>query len=489
MYDHDSRQIAFHDAPFLFGGLPLNSDNRWVKLAGLIPWSRVEEAYRKNFRGHRGARAKSVRLALGCLIVKEQLQLSDVDTVQMIREHPYIQYFLGYADYRYDISLDPSLLTHFRKRFPADVVAQVNQWVVEAARLQASGDKNDDEEGGDGSHLTDESSDDSVPETENHGTLILDASCAPQDIQYATDIRLLHESRQKLEGMMDTLQEGREDKKPRNYRQRAAKEYKRFCRNRRPTRREIRTVLRRQLQYVSRDLRHVAKMQQDSTVTLSERQLRDLDVVRRVYEQQRGMYANRTRGCADRIVSLHQPYVRPIVRGKATAKTEFGAKLTVSLLDGYAEVTTLSWDAYNESQDLVKAAEAYKVRYGHYPRRILADKIFRTRHNRRYCKARGIHLNGPPLGRPPKDRTVYDEQLRLEREESRERNAIEGKFGEGKRRYSLGLVKTRLQETSETQIHLAFLVMNLQKILRDLFIFIFSMRFFAKRRHTLATMA
>ena len=117
MYEHNSRQIAFHNEPFLFGGLPLNSDNRWVKLAGLIPWFRVEEAYHKNFRGNQGTRAMSVRLALGCLIVKEQLQLSDVDTVQMIRENPYIQYFLGYADYQYDLSLDASLLTHFRRRF------------------------------------------------------------------------------------------------------------------------------------------------------------------------------------------------------------------------------------------------------------------------------------------------------------------------------------------------------------------------------------
>ncbi|NMA17272.1 MAG: transposase [Clostridiaceae bacterium] len=146
MYDHDSRQIAFHDEPFLFGGLPPNSDNRWVKLAGLIPWFRVEEAYRKNFRGHRGARAKSVSLVLGCLFVKEQLQLSDVDTVQMIREHPYIQYFLGYTDYRYDLSLDPSLLTHFRKRFPLDLIAQVNRWVIDAARAQASEEKSDEEE-------------------------------------------------------------------------------------------------------------------------------------------------------------------------------------------------------------------------------------------------------------------------------------------------------------------------------------------------------
>ena len=85
---------------------------------------------------------------------------------------------------------------------------------------------------------------------------------------------------------------------------------------------------------------------------------------------------------------------------------EFGAKLTVSLVESYAEVTMLSWDAYNESQDLIKVTEAYKMRYCHYPRRILADSIFRTRHNRRYCKARGIHLNGPPLSRPPKDRTA-----------------------------------------------------------------------------------
>ncbi len=202
----------------------------------------------------------------------------------MIREYPYIQYFLGYTDYRYDISLDPSLLTHFRKRFPADVVAQVNRWVVNAAHAQASDEENDNEEGGDGGSVPDEPAVDFAHESENHGTLIIDASCAPQDIQYPMDIRLLHEARQKLEGMMDTLQAGREARKPRIYRQRAAKEYKHFCRNRRPNRKELSTVLRRQLQYISRKLRLVAEMLRDATVTLSERQLRDLDVVTRVYE-------------------------------------------------------------------------------------------------------------------------------------------------------------------------------------------------------------
>ena len=490
MYEHDSRQLAFHDQPQMFGGLPLKADNRWVKMAGLIPWPLVEDEYRKNFRGNRGERAKSARLALGCLIVKEQLQLSDRDTVEMIRENPYIQYFLGYAEYQYDLSLDASLLTHFRKRFPADVLAQVNQWIVDAA-IQSSDDdeRDDDDEAGGASPSNEDRSGDDGDESTNRGTLIVDASCAPQDIQYPTDIRLLHEARQKLEAMMDTLQAGRTTAKPRNYRKKANKEYHRFIRNRRPTKKQIRTTLRKQLQYVSRDLRLVSAMQRDSTVRLSEQQLQYLETITRLYEQQQMMYDTKTRRCDDRIVSLHQPHVRPIVRGKATAGTEFGAKITASVVDGYAEVTTLSWDAYNESQDLVKAAERYKERYGYFPERILADKIFRTRRNLQYCKAHGIRLNGRPLGRPPKDKALDDEHRRLEREESGERNAIEGKFGEGKRRFSLGRVMTKLQATSETQIHLVFLVMNLQKILRDLFVFFFTARLFVIYRRRLPTNA
>lgn len=277
--------------------------------------------------------------------------------------------------------------------------------------------------------------------------------------------------------MQDTLQSGRQLPKPRNYRQRAQKEYNRFCRNRRPSRALIRKAVRRQLGYVARDLQIIEEMQEDSSVRLSPEESASLETIKKLYAQQLEMYREKTQQVQDRIVSLHQPYVRPIVRGKARVKTEFGAKLTVSLVDGLSEIVTLSWDAYSEGADLPKAIEAYRERYGYYPSRILADKAFRTRENRKYCEERGIRLNGPALGRPPKDRTLYDEQRRLERVESGERNAIEGKFGEGKRRYSLSLVRTRLKETSETQIHLVFLVMNLQKILRDHFASIFQRLF------------
>lgn len=64
-----------------------------------------------------------------------------------------------------------------------------------------------------------------------------------------------------------------------------------------------------------------------------------------------------------------------------------------------------------------------------------------------------------------------------------ERNAIEGKLGEGKRRYSLELVKK-----SDTQFHLAFFGAEFPKDPESSFyflLFIYSMRFFAKRRQTL----
>ena len=144
--------------------------------------------------------------------------------------------------------------------------------------------------------------------------------------------------------------------------------------------------------------------------------------------------------------------------------TEFGAKISVSCFDGYVFVERISWDNYNESGDLKMQVEKYKELTGYYPESVHVDRIYRTRDNRSWCKERGIRLSGPPLGRPPKN--VSKEQKRQEREDERIRNEIEGKFGQGKRRFGLERVMTKLAKTSETSIGLTFLVMNLVKLLR-----------------------
>jgi hypothetical protein len=202
--------------------------------------------------------------------------------------------------------------------------------------------------------------------------------------------------------------------------------------------------------------------------SLSERLRVQFETIGQLYAQQQQMHQTRTHRVENRIVSIHQPWVRPIVRGKTKAAVEFGAKIAVALYGGYARVETVCWDAFNEGGTLQASAERYKDAIGHYPKRILADRIFRTRDNLNFCKKHGIHLNGPRLGRPPKDLNLYRTQCRQEKAEAGERNAIECTFGVGKRRYSLGHITTKLQHTSEVAIHLVFLSMNLQKRLRSL---------------------
>ena len=94
------------------------------------------------------------------------------------------------------------------------------------------------------------------------------------------------------------------------------------------------------------------------------------------------------------------------------------------------------------------------------------DKIYRHRENRAWCQERGIRISGPPLGRPPK--IVSKETKKQAIDDERIRNSIEGKFGQGKRRFSLGRVMAKLPHTSLTSIALTFLVMNLSTLLSRL---------------------
>ncbi|MCL6444896.1 MAG: transposase, partial [Alicyclobacillus sp.] len=184
------------------------------------------------------------------------------------------------------------------------------------------------------------------------------------------------------------------------------------------------------------------------------RQYHQLLVICELHRQQEEMYRKRTRRIEDRIVSISQPHVRPIVRGKARANVEFGAKVAVSLVNGYVRLERLDWNNFHEGLTLQAAVEAYREKYGCYPETVLADKAYRTRENLRYCKERGIRLSGPALGRP--SRSLAAEQKRIEQQDAAERNAIEGKIGEGKRLYGLGLIRARLRETSETVIALEY---------------------------------
>jgi IS5 family transposase len=151
--------------------------------------------------------------------------------------------------------------------------------------------------------------------------------------------------------------------------------------------------------------------------------------------------------------------------------------LSLSIVNGFSFMEFLSFDAFNEGIILIESAENYKQRFGFYPKEIYADKIYRNRENLRFCRKNGIRLSGPPLGRHPKDQIVLKAQLKQERDDAVIRNAIEGKFGEGKRFCGLEQIMAHLQATSETVISMQLLVMNLEKRLRLLLFKIFKVHF------------
>ena len=452
-------------------GLSMDPQNRWVKMADSIPWAQFEERYSQLFEGTNGNVAKPLRLALGSLIIQTKYQFADRELVEQLKENPYYQYFIGLPGYQQEEPIDASTLVLFRKRLPIDIIMEANEYILQAEKKRKTETKNKDDlnqtppsSGGGNADAS------CVEPTENKGTIILDATCAPSNIRYPQDISLLNESREKLETILIRFCKTYGFSYPRMYRRQARKNYLALAKSRKCSSKKIRAAIRKQLSYVKRDLKYLDGFMSDGYAPVA-KEIKQLLTIYKVYEQQEYMYKNKVHSVADRIVSIHQPWLRPIVRGKAKAPVEFGAKFDLSIdEDGYGRIETIFFDAYNESTVLRDAVERYKARTGRYPERVLGDQIYRTRENRTYCKTHGIRLSGPKLGRPGE---TAKEDKKVEYQDNTDRIEVERAFSLSKRCYGLGLIRTKLEETTLTSIALSVFVTNLFKIQKRILFVLF----------------
>ena len=442
----DNSQLRIEDFEFPYG--TLDRENDWVKLAEMMPWETVEEGYAAQFVNN-GHPAHPARMALGALVIKQRLKCSDDWVVKHVSENPYLQYFIGMKEYSSQCPFGASTMVAFRKRFSPEDIARILEATVPKQEQETNDDSDDDQD------------------PPNSGTLTLDATCCPADVAYPQDINLLNEAREKLEETIDKICQDNALAKPRTYRKCARKDYLRLVKSKKRTRRAVRKAIGKQLRYIRRDIRYIVEFVQNG-VKLTQTQKDRMNLVTTVYEQQRLMYETRTHSIPRRIVSLSQPWVRPIVRGKAHANTEFGAKLHISLSNGYIRIERLDFESYNEAEDLYRAVERYRNRYGHYPQRILADKLYRNRQTLAYCKERNIRLTGPALGKPPKDRALSRQAKAQEYQDCCDRNEVEGVFGTGKTAYGLGRIAAHLEATTFCTIGVTLILMNLTKSLRSL---------------------
>ncbi len=281
----------------------------------------------------------------------------------------------------------------------------------------------------------------------------------------------MNEAREKLETIIYRFHKSYGLGLPRCYAKRARKDYLAFAKCRKRTTKKIRKVLCQQLAYVRRDIGYLGGFMADGYAP-EPKEIPLLLTIFKLYEQQRYMYENKVHSVENRIVSISQSWIRPIVRGKLNAPVEFGAKLDVSIdSDGYARIEKTSFDAYNESICLKEAVERFRERTGHYPERVLADQIYRTRDNRNFCKENGIRLSGPKLGRPNPATAKADKKL--EYQDNTDRIEVEREFSVDKRCYGLGRIVTKLEETQLTSIALSVFAANLFKIQRRMLYVLF----------------
>jgi hypothetical protein len=406
----------------------------------------AEEKYSHMFRKN-GRPAKDIRMALGALLIKEYLQCSDEEVVEQIIENPYLQGFIGLKSFTNTPPFDPSLMVWFRKRLSTAFMREINEAMCKAEaqpEVEKPAENDDDEPHG--------------------GTMIVDATCAPADIKYPTDTGLIAEGVEKSDALIDALQEPLKGKspRPRTYRKKSRKLYTGFVRIRKPSTKTIRKTKGKLLNYLKRNLAAVQEMLENGGV-LSTKHAELYQVLLMLYAQQREMYDKRTRSVENRIVSISQPHIRPIVRGKAASAVEFGAKVNISVVNGYVFIDEISYNAYYEGGLLETAINNYRDRFGMMPSKILVDQAYTNRENRRMCKELGIVLMGKPLGRPRKGA-----KPEISREDIGSRNEIEGKFGTLKTSYGWNRVMASLPESGKTVISVAALAMNLAKRAKSL---------------------
>ena len=480
---HDRDQLKMQDNKQRFV-VDIDPENRWVRLSRIMPWDQIEDHYAENMCDDNGRGAITSRIAFGAIYAKESLNLTDRGIVEHINENVYLQYFLGLPEYENAPLFDSSMMVHFRRRFAPGFILDVNEYIC-------TGKWPEHKDGGDNQDTPD------LPvesDAKHEGRLTLDATVAPSDIRHPNDVLLLDECRENLEAMIDELwepakeaeeakqagatndesagageqsdQEGRavlKSHKTPYHRWNAHRKAINFIKRKKKSGAFIRSALSTQLNYVELAVRQVlALLMLCGLDSFTDCQWDRFDTICRIYLQQKWMYDNNTSRCEGKIMNLRQPHVRAVLRNKARTKYEFGQKLALSKAGGWVFVERQSWDNFNECNTLQQSVKNYYDRFGCYPEVILADQIYHTRGNKKFCRGLGIRLSG--MGRYGKN--ASQSEKRAAYKDQCERNEIEGVNGVLKRRYGLDLIMCRLKHNAEVEAFLQILAMNLHRRLR-----------------------
>lgn len=416
-YSHNPEQISMFDIRGVLQ-IPLDPNNELVSMEKLIPWNEIIELIFAKYSSNKGRPSKSIRMMLALEILKRKYGLSDEDVVERFKSDITFQYFCGFNSFVSEKDFpDASSMTIFRGRLDKELLEKIENVVV--GRLIKH-----------------------VPKKRRH-SIITDSTCLPANITYPTDTKLLSRVYEKL------LKVGKEIGMKVIRGKRKIKAFIRgFNLKRIKTKKEITSARKKLVRATKGLLKKIRNKVGQVTNTI-------LETAQKIIEQQNARNQGKTNIIENRIVSFHEPDVRPIKRGKDGNKCEFGKKLGLSVIgEGLLVRTKIDNNNFDDRELIQATIEKHNRVTGRNPTEIIMDRGGDSKKNHDELKERRIKDGVQRKGRQK------DKPTRVQKRQRNRRSVVEGKIGTAKHRY--GLNKNRYKEkNAEVWVTFGLTVMNL----------------------------
>ena len=314
------------------------------------------------------------------------------------------------------------------------------------------------------------------PHMKDTQTGMSDATCYESYIKFPTDEKLLWDSIEYIHRLTKYLCSNFCIKRPRNKIKDQRVKQINFAKTKRKTQ-KLRVRRKRSLLYLLNKLLgqydgiliKAAEHLPSIPMLLSAKELKKVQTINKIYEQQRYMFENPGAYPSDRILSLYKSYLRPIVRGKENKRVEFGAKLNSWQVDGLNFIEHFSFSAFHEGNRLKRGIVLHQKNFGRL-RRVAADAIYATNENRRFCTRFNIATCFKPKGRPKADPTIRKQRSQMRSLLAKRRaTVLEGSYGNDKNHYGLKKVKARNEKTEKLWIFFGMMCANGVKIAKRMF--------------------
>ena len=290
-----------------------------------------------------------------------------------------------------------------------------------------------------------------------------DATVYESYITYPTDSKLIWRSCSDVFAMLQQVRKKLRLRRSRSKHDKRHQEYLTLAKSKKKSRRKSRKLCKSLLKYLQRLQEQLGNLLQKykGSIALSNHQYNRLKTITTLKEQQWQIHFGNQGTVPARIVSLHKPHVRAIIRGKEVKAVEFGAKVNMLQVDGINFIEHISFNNFNEGTRLKSTIKMQKKYFGKC-HQIGADAIYATNENRTYCTSNNIATSFVQKGKEGKE-AEQKKQMRSLLGKVRS-TVLEGSFGNEKNHYMLDKIKAKTEATEQVWIFFSLLTSNAKQI-------------------------